>query len=51
MKRLMLVAALCGLPTFASAQSSCSEKHAAEACMDGTQWNTETKACEKIVSS
>ena len=51
MTRIILASALMVLPTFSLAQSSCAEKHAAESCIEGTQWNSATKTCEQVVSS
>ncbi|WP_156127884.1 hypothetical protein [Pseudooceanicola atlanticus] len=51
MTRFILASALMVLPTFSLAQSSCAEKHAAESCIEGTQWNSATKTCEQVVSS
>lgn len=51
MIRTILVTALFSLPTLAAAQSSCADKHQAQNCTEGTQWNTETSSCEMIVSS
>ena len=51
MIRTILVTALLTLPTFAAAQSSCAEKHQAQNCAEGSQWNSQTSSCEQIVSS
>ncbi|WP_169052700.1 hypothetical protein [Pseudooceanicola onchidii] len=51
MIRTLFVTALLTLPTLATAQSTCADKHQAQTCAEGHQWNTETGACEQIVSS
>ena len=51
MIRTVILSILLTIPGLATAQSSCAEKHQAASCADGHSWNTETKACELIVSS
>jgi hypothetical protein len=51
MIRTILVTAFLTLPTMALAQSACQDKHQAQSCGEGSQWNAEKGTCEQIVSS
>ena len=48
--RIALVVLATALPGIASAQMSCAEKHQAQNCVEGTTWNSETQACEVVVT-
>lgn len=51
MTRTLLVTAFLTLPTWAAAQHACPSERPAQTCAEGASWNSDTGACEKILSS
>ncbi|WP_158585691.1 hypothetical protein [Pseudooceanicola sediminis] len=51
MIRSIVISALFLLPVAGHAQQTCAEKHQAQSCASGTQWNSQTSTCDVIVSS
>lgn len=50
MTRIIVLLTLMSLPAALSAQSTCADKHQAQSCASGSQWNAETKTCEQAVT-
>jgi hypothetical protein len=51
MLRLTVTIIALALPSFAAAQSTCAEKHAAQSCAEGYTWDTQAQTCVQQITS